>query len=113
MFSALLSLLACFTSPNTHAAQAHSLPPDVLKARVAQPHYARESLQLALPDGRKLTAEIRVPGPRPLTDSENKLPAVLIFGGFVEAATVLDKFDPKFPLVLASFDYPYTPPRRF
>ncbi|MBI3544883.1 MAG: dienelactone hydrolase family protein, partial [Deltaproteobacteria bacterium] len=35
------------------------------------------------------------------------------FGGFEEAAAVLGLLDPKIPVVVASFDYPFDPPRRF
>lgn len=42
-----------------------------------------------------------------------RLPVVMVFGGFENAAKVLDLLHPKSSLILASFDYPATFPRKF
>ncbi|MEK6579152.1 MAG: dienelactone hydrolase family protein [Bdellovibrionota bacterium] len=42
-----------------------------------------------------------------------KLPVLLIFGGFEDAAHVLDLVRTDFQIALASFDYPFEAPRRF
>lgn len=68
---------------------------------------------LELSDARKVRAEIRIP------KSDSPLPAVLVFGGFRSAARVLDVLAPGLaadagdvPVILASFDYPFDPPRK-
>ena len=71
---------------------------------------SEERISIALPDGRTLPAQLRVPAGSKRTPL---LPAVLLFGGFQNAARVLDLVKPDRPVVLASFDYPFTPPRRF
>jgi dienelactone hydrolase len=66
-----------------------------------------ETIELQLSDGSALRAELRLPtGPGPH-------PAVLVFGGFENAARVLDLVHPSRPVALASFDYPFEPPRKF
>jgi Prolyl oligopeptidase family len=77
---------------------------------VAAPAHARdEKLPLTLDDGRVLEATLRWPdGAAPA-----KLPALMLFGGFRGAARVLDKVQAPRPLVWATFDYPFEPPRKF
>lgn len=78
---------------------------------MAAPAVARTLVQrvdLPLSSGRVISAEIRRPA-----DAPPVLPAVLLFGGFRGAATVLDAVPAGLSLVSASFDYPFDPPRRF
>lgn len=72
--------------------------------------------------GQKITAQIRVPVVRAIGRSPGAMarrqptpryPALLVFGGFQEAAKVLTLLSPDFPIILASFDYPFSPPRKF
>ncbi|MEQ1439208.1 hypothetical protein AAG565_07580 [Fontimonas sp. SYSU GA230001] len=72
----------------------------------AQMHSERVALRLD--GGRVVEAELRRPA-----DVDNPLPVVMLFGGFRGAATVLDAVPAGLPLVAASFDYPFDPPRRF
>ncbi|MGQ0585773.1 MAG: prolyl oligopeptidase family serine peptidase [Gammaproteobacteria bacterium] len=75
----------------------------------AAAQYRTETLTLTLDNGRELAAQLRIPG-----DAKGRLPALMLFGGFRGAARVLDKVQaPPRPVVLASFDYPFEPPRRF
>lgn len=67
-----------------------------------------ERIELALASGRTVTAEIRRP-----QQSSGPLPAIMLFGGFRGAATVLDAVPADLPVAAASFDYPFDPPRRF
>ncbi len=50
---------------------------------------------------------------RPKHVGKGLLPVVYLFGGFEEAARVLDLIHPKRPIAVASFDYPFHAPRRF
>lgn len=45
-------------------------------------------------------------------NKKQKYPLGLVFGGFESAATVLDLLNPKVPVALASFDYPYRVPHK-
>jgi dienelactone hydrolase len=69
-----------------------------------------ETLSIPLPGGGALQATLRIPdGP----DREAKpFPVVMIFGGFENAGRVLELVQPDRPAILASFDYPFTPPRK-
>lgn len=69
---------------------------------------ADETVALVLPDGRPLAATLRKPD-----DAAGPLPAILLLGGFRGAAQVLDKVRTPQPVIWASFDYPFTPPRKF
>jgi dienelactone hydrolase len=69
---------------------------------------ADEKLALRLDDGRVLEATVRVPD-----GASGRLPALMLFGGFRGAARVLDKVHTPRPIVWASFDYPFEPPRKF
>jgi hypothetical protein len=69
---------------------------------------ADEKIALTLDDGRVLEATVRVPD-----GAEGRLPALMLFGGFRSAAKVLDKVQTPRPVVWASFDYPFEPPRKF
>jgi fermentation-respiration switch protein FrsA (DUF1100 family) len=42
-----------------------------------------------------------------------RCPALMVFGGFQEAARVLELVKTRASVVLASFDYPFEPPRKF
>jgi len=44
---------------------------------------------------------------------KQKLPVVFVFGGFEGAKDVLLLFKPQVPVFLVSFDYPFSPPRKF
>jgi dienelactone hydrolase len=67
-----------------------------------------ETLTLTLADGRELPAQLRIPD-----DARGPLPALMLFGGFRRAAKVLDLVHSDRPLVWATFDYPFEPPRKF
>lgn len=67
-----------------------------------------ERLDLRLEDGRRLEVQLRKPA-----QHTQPLPVVLLFGGFRGAATVLDAVPAGLPLIAASFDYPFDPPRTF
>jgi hypothetical protein len=67
-----------------------------------------EPLTLVLDDGRRLSATLRLPD-----SGEGPWPALMLFGGFRHAAQVLDKVQAPRPLVWATFDYPFEPPRKF
>jgi dienelactone hydrolase len=69
---------------------------------------ADEKVPLTLDDGRVIEATVRVPDA-----GAGKLPALMLFGGFRSAARVLDKVQTPRPIVWASFDYPFEPPRKF
>lgn len=77
-----------------------------LAPAAAQQQVERVAFELA--SGRMITAEIRRP-----QASTGPLPAVMLFGGFRGAATVLDAVPADLPLAAVSFDYPFDPPRRF
>lgn len=67
-----------------------------------------ETLPLVLDDGRTVEAQLRIPD-----DARRPLPALMLFGGFRRAAKVLDLVHSDRPLVWATFDYPFEPPRKF
>lgn len=67
-----------------------------------------EHRAFTLDSGRVVHAQIRRP-----EQHHGPLPAVMLFGGFRGAATVLDAVPADLPIVAASFDYPFDPPRRF
>lgn len=70
--------------------------------------YREETIPITLDDGRVLQARLRFP-----PGASAPLPAVMLFGGFRGAARVLDRVHAGEPLVFASFDYPFEPPRKF
>ncbi len=72
----------------------------------AAPHVDELSIRLA--SGRELAAQIRVPG-----NAQGQVPAIMLFGGFRGASTVLDAMPADLALIAASFDYPFDPPREF
>lgn len=91
----VFSLLACtFFLFNAHATIA----------------YTNSYLRFSTSFGREIVAKVKTPVG---SCSEKKFPALLIFGGFQQAAQVLDLVDSPVPIVLASFDYPFDPPRKF
>lgn len=70
-----------------------------------------ERFDFSTRQGRRLEAELRFPesGVSP----GQRLPLLLVFGGFEHAGQVLSLLRPRDPVVLASFDYPFSPPRKF
>ena len=70
--------------------------------------FRTETLTLALDDGRAVQAQLRFPEHGP-----GRLPALMLFGGFRRAAKVLDLVHSDRPVVWATFDYPFEPPRKF
>lgn len=69
-----------------------------------------ERIPFAVAPGRTLEAELREPSDlRP----HEKLPLLLVFGGFEKAGQVLSLLHTRQRVALASFDYPFAPPRRF
>jgi hypothetical protein len=83
--------------------------PLFLAIAVATPAVAGdETIPLTLDDGRVVQATVRVPD-----GARGRLPALMLFGGFRSAAQVLDKVQSPRPLVWATFDYPFEPPRKF
>ena len=80
-----------------------------IAAAVALPAVAAdERITLTLDDGRTLEATVRIPDAGP-----ERMPALMLFGGFRGAARVLEKVQHPRPIVWASFDYPFEPPRKF
>lgn len=73
-----------------------------------RPRTQDSTLELVHPSGTVVTARIRAPEPA----SARRLPAVMVFGGFQEAAYVLESVESTRPVVVASFDYPYSGRRR-
>jgi dienelactone hydrolase len=67
-----------------------------------------EQIPLTLDDGRVVQATVRRP-----PGAKGPLPAVMLFGGFQRAAQVLDRVHTDRPLIWATFDYPFEPPRKF
>lgn len=68
-----------------------------------------EKISLALDDGRVVEATLR----RPDDALPRRLPAIMLFGGFQNAARVLERVHADKPLIWATFDYPFEPPRKF
>lgn len=69
-----------------------------------------ERVALSLASGRNIEARLRLPV---ATAAGERLPVLMLFGGFKGAAGVLDLVRSEEPLIFASFDYPYDPPRKF
>lgn len=67
-----------------------------------------ETLTLTLDDGREVQAQLRFP-----EHGEGRLAALMLFGGFRRAAKMLDLVHSERPVVWATFDYPFEPPRKF
>lgn len=83
-------------------------PPFLLVLLALSAGAADERIPLTLDDGRVVEATVRVPGNAP-----GRLPALMLFGGFRRAARVLDLVHTDQPVVWATFDYPFEPPRKF
>lgn len=92
-------------------AQARSLPLSLLvKAKNSEPQAIEsQPLPFNLPSGRSVVAQLRIP---PRIDGQ-RLPVLLVFGGFEHARQVVDLIHPKAPIIVASFDYPFDAPRKF
>lgn len=71
--------------------------------------YREEKFPLTLDDGRVVQATLRLPDP----PAQRPLPALMLFGGVQRAARVLDLVKADQPLIWATFDYPFEPPRKF
>lgn len=69
---------------------------------------ADERIPLTLDDGRVVEATVRIPD-----TAQGRLPALMLFGGFRRAAKVLDRVRTDRPVIWATFDYPFEPPRKF
>lgn len=77
---------------------------------IADEAFRREALPFPLESGRQITASVAVP----VHATPGKaLPVLLVFGGFENAGRVLDLVQPNSEVILASFDYPFDPPRKF
>jgi dienelactone hydrolase len=74
----------------------------------AGPATRDETIQLTLDDGRVVPATLRRP-----VGVKQRLPALMLFGGFQRAAKVLDLVHTPRPVAWATFDYPFEPPRKF
>ncbi len=83
------------------AAPAHAEP-------AVKTAFRTETLTLTLDDGRELPAQLRIP-----EGARGPLPALMLFGGFRRAGKVLDLVHSERPVVWATFDYPFEPPRKF
>lgn len=68
-----------------------------------------EQTNLVLEDGRILPATIRVRDDA----MPRRRPAIMLFGGFRNAAKVLDRVQTDRDVVWATFNYPFDPPRKF
>ncbi|NDD90917.1 hypothetical protein EBZ37_02365 [bacterium] len=80
----------------------------------AQAH--EERLQLTLSSGKIIWARVRFPELTLQGDRTPPIPAVMVFGGFQNAARVIDEVEQLGlgkKVILASFDYPFEPPRQF
>lgn len=104
-----LSLLLLVAPATGWPAQARSLPYYVLESRARAMKFGRERVEVSLPSGTLIAATVM----KPDKAEARRLPLILVFGGFENAAKVLDLLNPSFPAVIASFDYPFTPPRTF
>jgi hypothetical protein len=67
-----------------------------------------EKITLTLDNGQSITATVRRP-----SNAAGRLPALMLFGGVQRAAKVLDLVKVDRPVIWATFDYPYEPPRKF
>lgn len=95
--------------PSSIARCAPRLSAALLALALSAPAAGRvETLTLTLDDGRELTAQLRIP-----ENARGRLPALMLFGGFRRAARVLDLVHSDRPLIWATFDYPFDPPRKF
>lgn len=79
-----------------------------LLAPLAHAETRDERLLLTLDDGRVVEATVRKP-----VGAKGRLPALMLFGGFQRAHKVLDLVDTPRPLIWATFNYPFDPPRKF
>lgn len=81
-----------------------------LADRPPVPEFRSRELTVRLSEDRTAIATVRVPR---LLRPGQRVPVLLIFGGFESAGRVLDLLHPDIPIVLASFDYPFPADRRF
>lgn len=71
--------------------------------------YSENYYSLPISMGRFIQATVRMPK---CIKQQGRLPVFMIFGGFESAAHVLDLVHPHQPVVLASFDYPFSVSRK-
>lgn len=112
----MLFLLSLILASPLYAGQAKGLPPEVLERRFSpvasaktEVAFSTDSVTIVTPLGVKIRASLRIPK----GSEQKKNAALLVFGGFEQAAHVLTLLHPTDPIVLASFDYPFAPPREF
>ena len=120
MRSLLFLFLFLLLSNTAMATQARSLPPDVLRARAVAAHndrylastarFTQESFEFNSPAGIVLTAKLLVPTQE---EKGTRFPVVSVFGGFERATKLLETLQPKAPIIVASFDYPFDAPKKF
>lgn len=118
----ILATLILWTSIPTSglAIQAKSLPPDVLRTKITEghanrtlasiPRFAQESFEFSVPSGKILTAKLLVPVRQ---SKKIRFPVLTIFGGLERAAKIIELLQPKVPMIIASFDYPFNAPKKF
>jgi hypothetical protein len=78
-------------------------------AAAGAPAMREEKIWLPLDDGRVIPATVRAP----VGDMPRRYPAIMLFGGFQNAAKVLERVQTERAVVWATFDYPFDPPRKF
>ena len=97
LWAAFLSLLLVALTP--------SVPASSAELRGVEHEVEQREVELLLPgEKRSVSVQIRAPKFRRVGE---KLPVVMVFGGFENAARVLDLFTVQKRWVLASFDYPF------
>lgn len=75
--------------------------------------FTKQTLQITMPSGNPLNANLLIPRTGSSKGNTARYPVLMIFGGFEQAGAVLDLLNPKVPVIIASFDYPFQPPRKF
>lgn len=75
--------------------------------------FRKEKHEFTIGSGRILRASLLIPHQPRDAKILQKFPVFLVFGGFQNAARVLEVFQPNVPAIVASFDYPFDPPRKF
>lgn len=67
-----------------------------------------ESFAVRLDSGRELAVQLRKPA-----GAHGPLPVILLFGGFRRGDKALDLVHTEVPVIWATFNYPFDPPRKF
>lgn len=81
----------------------------LLTSILAESTTADEKIEIPIREDRSIQGVLRIPRGCPST---TRFPVILVFGGFVEAAIVLELLTLSEPVILASFDYPYRGDRK-